>query len=270
MYPIEKRIPNLLTFANLFSGFAAVLACLSGDLVLAGWMVFIAAFADLLDGMAARLLKAQSAIGAQLDSLADVVSFGLAPGLIAYMLLVKTHAGFMDWVYFYDIPVMGFLAFLITAAAAYRLARFNVKSGEGIGEGIAGQARNDGSHHHNFNGLPTPAAAMFFASLPLMLEYQVFVIKFNIYTISEFILNPYFLVTCVLLISWLMVSNIPLMSFKINDLRGPQGKVILVFILLSALLFIFLLWASVPLILLWYIILSYITKNTRNEIHSTD
>src|SRR6185437_9450810 len=287
MYPIEKRLPNLLTFANLFSGFTAVLACLSGDLVLAGWMIFIAAIADLLDGMAAKLLHAQSALGGQLDSLTDMVSFGLAPGLIAYMLLVKTHAGFMDWVYFYDIPVMGFLAFLVTAAAAYRLARFNVNAnisednrfiiGSEIGDGIAGQAstssatRNDGSTNplpltpYHFKGLPTPAVAMFFASLPLMLEYQVFVIKFDIYSISAFILNPYFLVISILLFSWLIVSRISLMSFKINTLKSPQGKVILVFSILSALLFVFLLWASVPLILLMDIILSYITKNARNE-----
>jgi len=149
MYPIEKRIPNLLTFANLFCGFAAVMACLSGDLVLAGWMIFIAAIADLLDGMAAKLLKAESALGAQLDSLADMVSFGLAPGLIAYILLIKTHAAFLDWVYFYDIPVFGFIAFTITAAGAYRLARYNLHT----------------SSDHNFKGLPIPARAKFFLGI---------------------------------------------------------------------------------------------------------
>jgi len=278
MYPIEKRIPNLLTFSNLFCGFIAVLACLSGDLVLAGWMIFIAAIADLLDGMAAKLLKAESALGAQLDSLADMVSFGLAPGLIAYMLLIKTHAGFMDLVYFYDIPVVGFVAFALTAAGAYRLARYNIqatindrsKASSEIGQGIAGQARNDGTNHHNFKGLPIPAGAMFFASLPLMLQYEVFVIKFNIYSLTQIILNPYFLIISILLVSWLMISNMSMMSFKLSNFKGPVAKMMIVFIALAVLLFLFLLWASVPLIIILYIIFSYLTKNVRNEIQSTD
>ena len=276
MYPIEKRIPNLLTFANLFCGFIAVLACLSGDLVLAGWMVFVAAIADLLDGMAAKLLKAESALGAQLDSLADMVSFGLAPGLIAYMLLIKTHAAFLDWVYFYDIPLFGLLAFVITAAGAYRLARYNIQTNPSrndrfivnseIGHGIAGQARNDGS----FKGLPIPAGAMFFASLPLMLQYEVFVIKLNIYSLTQIILNPYFIIISILLISWLMISNISMLSFKISNFKGGIAKMMVIFVSLSALLFAFLLWASVPLIIILYIIFSYLTKNVRNEIQSTD
>jgi len=228
MYPIEKRIPNLLTFTNLFCGFVAVLACLSGDLVLAGWMIFIAAIADLLDGMAAKLLKAESALGAQLDSLADMVSFGLAPGLIAYMLLIKTHAAFLDWVYFYDIPLLAFIAFAIPAAGAYRLARYNLKN----------------SSDHNFKGLPIPAGAMFFASLPLMLQYEVFVIKFNIYSLTQIILNPYIIIISILLVSWLMVSRISLISFKISNFRGPIAKMMVIFIALSALLFAFLLWAD--------------------------
>lgn len=254
MYPIEKRIPNLLTFINLFCGFLAIVACLSGDLVMAGWLIFIAAFADLLDGLAARLLKAYSSLGAELDSLADMVSFGLAPALIAYMLLLKTHASWLDWIYIYEVPLLGLFPFAIVAAAAYRLARFNLDEGS----------------KSNFTGLPSPAAAMFFASLPLMLQYEVFVIRFDIYSISLFVLNPWLLTGAILLVSWLMISKIQLFSLKISGFNTPGARLVVLFLLLSLILFIFLLWASIPLILLLYIIVSVFSKSNQNEIQSAD
>ena len=232
----------------------AIVSCLAGDLVLAGWMIFFDAIADLFDGLAARLLKAQSALGAQLDSLADMVSFGLAPALIAYMLLIKTHAGFIDWIYLYDVPLFALIAFLLLAAAAYRLAKFNLKH----------------SSDHDFIGLPSPANAMFFASLPLMLQYQVFVIKFDIYSMSQLVLNPYFMIGSVLLFSWLMISPIRMFSFKMTGFRNRKARLIIPFVSISVLLFAFLLWASIPVIILLYIIFSFLTKKTNNEIQSTD
>src|ERR1017187_2023700 len=233
MYPIEKRIPNLLTFANLLCGFVAIVACLSGDLVMAGWLIFIGAFSDLLDGLAARLFKAHSAIGAELDSMADMVSFGLAPALIAYMLLLKTHAPWLDWAYIYEVPVFGLIPFAIVASVADRLARFNLETGSG----------------GTFTGLPSPAGAMFFASLPLMLQYEVFVIRFDIYSISLFVLNPWILSGSILLVSWLMISKLSLFSLKISGFNTPEGRKVLLFLVLAFILFIFLLWASIPVIL---------------------
>ncbi len=254
MYPIEKRIPNLLTFTNLFCGFVAIASSLAGDLVLAGWMILFAATADLFDGLAARLLNAQSAIGAQLDSLSDMVSFGVAPALLAYMLLIKTHAGFIDSIYLYEVPLFALIAFLLLAASAYRLAKFNVKNGSDA----------------DFHGLPTPANAIFFASLPLMLQYQVFVVKFDIYSISDLVLSPYFIIGSILLLSWLMISNIPMFSLKLSNFKGGKAKIIISFISLSVLLFVFLIWAAIPLIILLYVIFSLFTKNTRHEIQSAD
>jgi CDP-diacylglycerol--serine O-phosphatidyltransferase len=257
MTPIEKKIPNLLTFGNLCCGFLAVLACLGGDLVMAGWLVFIAAVFDLFDGMAAKLLKAGSALGAQLDSLSDIVSFGLVPGLIAYMLLVKTHSPWLEWGYIYDVPVFAFVPFLIPAAGAYRLARYNTTAVENT----------------NFSGLPIPAAAMYFASIPLMLVYNdVFVMGSDIYKLSGFVLSsmPLFLLVSVLLISWLMVSNISLFSLKLTSFKEPGGKMIILFLVISVVLFAFLLWLAVPVIILLYIVFSYFIKSPNNEIQSAD
>jgi CDP-diacylglycerol---serine O-phosphatidyltransferase len=250
MVPIEKRIPDFLTLCNLFCGFIAIIACLSGDLVLAGWLVFLGALFDLLDGMAAKLFKATSPIGAELDSLADMVTFGIVPGIIAYMLLVKTHASWLDAGYIYEIPVYALLPVLLVATASYRLARYNA----------------DTSSKENFSGLPTPANAMFFASLPLMLQYDVFVVKFDIYYMSQLVLNPWFLVGIILLFSWLMVSGIPLFSIKISSLTGPNRKWIFLFLVIDAILFGFLLWAAIPLIILLYIVFSFFIKSIPDEV----
>jgi CDP-diacylglycerol---serine O-phosphatidyltransferase len=253
MVQIEKRIPDVLTLGNLFCGFIAVLACISGDLVLAGLLIFFAALFDLLDGMAAKLLNATSKLGAELDSLADMVSFGLVPGIIAYMLLVKTHAGWLDAGYFFEIPVFALLPALLVCTASYRLARFNIADASS-----------------NFRGLPTPAMAMFFASLPLMLQYDVFVVKFDIYYMSQLVLNPYFLAGIILLFSWLMVSRLPLFSLKLSGFKGPNRNKIIIFLIISVVLFGYLLWAAVPLIISFYIIFSYFFKTTPDEIQSAD
>jgi len=260
MQPIEKKIPNLLTLGNLFCGFVAVLACLGGDLVMAGWLVFLAALFDVLDGLAAKLLKATSAIGAELDSLADLVSFGVVPSLIAYMLLIKSHATWLDIAYISDIQVFALLPFLLTAAGAYRLARYNTNQG----------IRDQESVGDNFQGLPIPASAMFFASLPLMLQYDVFVVRFDIFYVSQLVLNPYFLSGCILMFSWLMVSHLPLFSLKVSSFKGPNRNLIILFLVLSLLLFAFLLWAAIPIILILYIVFSYFTKKSFNEIQSAD
>jgi CDP-diacylglycerol---serine O-phosphatidyltransferase len=254
MEPIEKRIPDFLTLCNLFCGFIAVLACLNGNLVMAGWLIFIGAIFDLFDGMAAKLLKASSPIGAQLDSLADMVTFGVVPALISYMLLVKAHSSWLEGGYIYEIPVYALLPILLVATASYRLARFN----------------SDTSSKENFRGLPTPASAMFFASLPLMLQYDVFVVKFDILYVHQFIFNSWFLAGVIMLFSWLMVSNLPLFSLKISSLTGPNNKLIILFLVICVLLFAFLLWMAVPIIIILYIVFSYFIKSTPNEIQSAD
>ncbi|MGZ5281738.1 MAG: CDP-alcohol phosphatidyltransferase family protein [Bacteroidia bacterium] len=250
---MERHIPNLLTLGNLFCGFLGILFCMEGDsnLALGGMMVFAGAIFDVFDGMSARLLKVSSPIGGELDSLADVVTFGLLPSVIVYKLLVLSQ---VDWIYLLyadDVPVFALIAFLITACAALRLAKFNV----------------DTTQYKTFKGMPSPANGMFFASLPLIMQNDSFLVDFDIYFLEQIVLNPYILIGFTLLMSWLMVSNLPLFSFKFSSKKWADNKFIYIFLILSAILFATLLWASIPVILFLYVILSYFNKpKTQHEI----
>jgi CDP-diacylglycerol--serine O-phosphatidyltransferase len=253
---MEKKIPNLLTLGNLFSGFAGIWAVANGDLVVAGYMVFLGALFDFFDGLAARLLKVSSPVGKELDSLCDVVTFGVLPAMIAQTLLIKSHADWLGYFFIADIPGFSFIAFLLVAAAAWRLARFNVEPG---------------SYKH-FQGMPSPAAAIFFASLPLIMQDNVFVNRFSftVFTPDVLILNPYLLSAFILMLSWLMISHLPLFSLKISDLSWKRNKMMLIFVIVSALLFAFFLWAAIPVILFLYVILSYFNRPVPYEIQSRD
>lgn len=251
---IEKRLPNILTFANLFSGFFGLLACFNGDLVLGGAMVFAGAFFDVCDGFAARMVKHTSLIGKELDSLADVVTFGLLPAMIVHMLILRSHENWLyDWYIGYS-PFISLVPFLLVMAAAYRLAKFNV----------------DASQSKIFKGLPTPANGLFFASFPLIMEYDVFVFQNDVFYLSQVVLNSYLLIGFVFLFSWLMVSSIPLFSFKFKNFSWADNKVVFSFLIISVLLFIVLLWSAVPLIIFIYIILSFFYKTKSDEIQSAD
>lgn len=250
----EKHIPNLLTLCNLLCGFLGIVACFNGDLPLGGLFVFIGAFFDLLDGMAAKLLKAHSSIGKDLDSLADIATFGMLPAVIIYLLLLKSHAGWMGVFYIADAPVLSLLPFLLVAAAALRLAKFN----------------NDSSQSTVFRGLPTPANGMFFASFPLILQYNNFVFRFDIIHLSDIFLNPFVLSVLVLLFSWLMLSDVRLLSFKLKGSGFAENRMVYLLGILSVILFAILLWMAVPAIILIYIILSYIAKRKADEIHSSN
>ena len=134
-------IPNLLTLSNLFCGAMAVVAALEGNLVLAFWLVMLSALCDFLDGFAARLLNQYSALGVQLDSLADMVSFGLVPSTVVFSICRTLDLGA-------EFAALGYLPFIIVLFSALRLARFNI----------------DESQHEEFLGLPTPACALFFVA----------------------------------------------------------------------------------------------------------
>jgi CDP-diacylglycerol--serine O-phosphatidyltransferase len=254
MFLIEKKIPNLLTFGNLFCGFFGILACFHDDLITAGIMIFIGAVFDLFDGMAARLFKVNAPIGKQLDTLADVVTFGLLPSFIVYGLLLSTH---VNWVYDFtllDVPVITLLPFLITAGAAWRLAKFNI----------------DDTQTKTFRGLPSPANGMFFASFPLMRQYDVFLLRTGNNYLGQLVLNPYVLLACTFLLAWLMISDIRLFSFKLKSLKWADSKHAWILIILSVVLFAILLWGAIPLIIFLYIILSFIFKPDTNEVQSAD
>jgi CDP-diacylglycerol---serine O-phosphatidyltransferase len=249
-----KQIPNLFTLLNLFFGCLAIVFILqTGETLLnyngQEWKVYlpekiwwgavcigIAAVVDFLDGFVARLFGASSEMGKQLDSLADVVSFGVAPGMILYQLLRISYAYEPDGI---DVP-MGYLlpAFILPMAAAWRLARFNIDPGQAYG----------------FKGMPTPAVGLLVASLPLILLY-------NDYNVQSIILQKWTLYALVILLSWLMVSSLPLLGlkFKSYGFKENMPKWILLGVALVAGLLLH--WLAVPVVFLAYILLSLAFKN---------
>jgi CDP-diacylglycerol--serine O-phosphatidyltransferase len=245
-----KQIPNLFTLLNLFFGCCAIVFIMqngisvfySGEnpqlvdmperVVTGAAFIGLAGLVDFLDGFVARLFKATSGMGKQLDSLADVVSFGVAPGMILYQFLRLSYAGQENGL---DISLVWLLpAFIFPCAAAWRLAKFNIDEGQ----------------EYTFKGIPTPAAGLVVASLPLIYWYS------DNETILNLLRNKWVLYLFILCLSYLMVSNLPLMGLKFRDytLKSNLPKIILLF---TAILLILLLkWLSVPVILLAYIVIS--------------
>ena len=241
---IKNFIPNLLTLINLIFGMVGIVLAFDGKLHLAGIMVFVAAVFDFFDGFAARLLNAQSDLGKELDSLADMVAFGVLPGVIVYQFV----NGFLG-IYFtsflerpLNLHVISLLAFLLTAASAYRLAKFNI----------------DTRQSTNFIGLPTPAMAMFFASIPLLAEWQY---SYNLYVkLDEKMLKNFasmyhfdsfdmgvvalfqskiVWVFLIFLFSYLMVSPLPIISMKFKSLKWKDNMWRFIFLITAALTVLF-------------------------------
>lgn len=252
---MKKHISNIFTLLNLFFGCIAIVFALQNgidiiyskegeqfiklreNICLASLFIAIAAVVDFLDGFVARALNICSEMGKQLDSLADLVSFGVAPGILLYQFLrmgfIKDSDG-IEASILYLIP-----AFIFTCAGAYRLARFNLDTSQAFG----------------FKGVPIPAAGLVVASLPLIYWYGSSDFIYNL------ILNKWFLYVIIILLSCLMVSKLPIMAMKFKDygLKNNMPKVILVVIaILSAFL---LKWLAVPIIFIAYIILSLMLKN---------
>lgn len=250
-----KQIPNLFTLLNLLFGCLAIIVILQNGIViqyneegsqfvsipekiwLASAFIAAAALVDFLDGFVARLFNATSEMGKQLDSLADVVSFGVAPSLIIYQFLRLSYAREEDGI---EVSLVWLLpALAVALAAAYRLAKFNIES----------------SGEYYFKGMPTPAVGILVASLP--------VIYWNTddATIITLLLNKWFLYALVIILCWLMLSNLKLMALKFRDytLAGNLPKVLLVG--LSVLLLILFKWIAIPFIFILYILLSLIFKN---------
>jgi CDP-diacylglycerol--serine O-phosphatidyltransferase len=232
-----KQIPNFITSLNLVSGFIAIIFAANGDIVTASWLILAAMIFDFLDGFSARLLKAYSAIGKELDSLADLVSFGVAPGLIIYHLLNDSFSLFAPMI----VNSNGLKAtlILITPAimpvcAALRLAVFNL----------------DSTQATTFKGLPTPANALAVISV-VIAGHNSQSLLFNSFTGS-----PFLLVLFTIILSLLMVSRIPLLSLKVSNLKlkGNEGRYFLVgLVLISFAIFGIM---AVPLIIPLYIIAS--------------
>lgn len=245
---IKKYIPNSITLLNLLCGSIAVIFAVNNHFVTASLFVFLGIFFDFFDGLLARKFNVQSELGLQLDSLADMVTSGLVPGIMLYKLLALASdspalsstvewsetmqwSGFkMTW-----LPIIGLF---VTLASAYRLAKFNL----------------DEDQQTYFKGLPTPANTLLIMSLPLILEFQ------NNDTINQIILNQWFLIALTFLSCYLLNSNIKLFALKFKDYSFKNNAMRYVFIILSVVLLIVLHFAAIPLIILVYILLSLLSK----------
>ena len=252
---MTKQIPNLFTLLNLFFGCLAIIATLQNGIViqystdgaqlvdipekiwLASLFIGIASVVDFLDGFVARLFNATSEMGKQLDSLADVVSFGVAPSMIIYQFLRMSFAKEESGV---DVSIIWLLpALFIAAAAAYRLARFNL----------------DNSQQYGFKGVPVPAVGLLIASLPM--------IYWNTEnsTVVNLLLNKWVLYTLIFIVCWLMVSKLPLIALKFKNLSVKNNLPKIILLIFSIIAILILHWLAVPVIFIAYIILSLIFKN---------
>lgn len=228
---MKAFVPNFITLLNLLSGGIAVIFAVKGDLSTAALFVFFGIFFDFFDGFLARKLNVSSEMGLQLDSLADLVTSGLVPALVLVNLIELSILPSQDANYF--LPYLGLLVLL---CSAYRLAKFNIST----------------EQPHFFIGLPTPANALLIMSLPLILDYQ------NSDSYNALILNPFFLVVVTLLSSFLLNAPVRLIAlkFKTWNFSENASKYILFIFSLAAL--IFFKFAGIPLIIIFYIILSLV------------
>lgn len=242
---ITKQIPNIITSLNILCGCVAILFATSGDLITAAIFVFLGIVFDFFDGLAARLLNAQSEVGLQLDSLADVITSGVAPGVVMFQMLNLSYFHQMQTlteIFSLDGWNVGFknylplIGLLIVIASAYRLAKFNVDTRQTSG----------------FIGLPTPANTLLILSLPLILQFQ-----YSEWT-ETIILNPWFLIGTTLLSCILLNAEIPLfaLKFKTWDFKGNAIRYI--FLMLCVVLLVLLKFLAIPLIMLLYILLSLV------------
>jgi CDP-diacylglycerol--serine O-phosphatidyltransferase len=245
-----RNLANIFTLGNLFLGFLGIINVIEGQLETACYLLFGAAVFDLLDGFIARLTKTNSEIGKELDSLSDMVSFGVLPAMIMISLMLKTHREWVYMVTFVNIPVIGLLHFMLAAGSAIRLARFNTW----------------GSKSEHFSGLPTPAMAIFVASLPLVLKNDLYMQGYQSFYMGDIILNPFVLLGISVLLTWLMVSKITIMSFKFKNFSWSKNYLryfLVIAFIIFTLLFSFL---SIPLIIIIYILVSIIFKNKFHEV----
>ena len=250
-----KHIPNLFTLLNLFFGCIALICILQNGITivysadgtqfadiperiwLAPLFIGLAALVDFLDGFLARLLKQSSPLGRELDSLADVVSFGVAPGMILYQFLRMSFIRQEDGA---DVSMVWLLPSLILpCAAAYRLAVFNL----------------DTTQSTSFKGVPVPAVGLTVASLPLIYWTN------NSPWVINMLLNKWVLYLIIILLSLAMVSRLPMLSGKISGRQDPQMVPRIILFLLSLIAVIFLHWLAVPLIFIFYIVISLAFKN---------
>jgi len=241
---IKKHIPNLITLGNLFCGTIATIYAVQGDFGRVAFFVILGIVFDFFDGFAARLLNVSGELGKQLDSLADMVTSGVVPGIIIFKLIQRNifntpHSIFED-----SIIGLSLFGLFLSLGACYRLAKFNI----------------DTRQSESFIGLPTPAMSLFVISLPLILEYSDIEFAHNL------IKNNYFLIAITILLTYLMNAELPLFSLKFKEYSVKNNLMKYLFLLASLLMIIFLQYISIPLIIVLYVILSVISNYGKKAI----
>jgi CDP-diacylglycerol--serine O-phosphatidyltransferase len=235
--PIKKHIPNAITSLNLLSGCIGILLAFHNEVAWAAVMIGFASLFDFLDGLAARILHVKSEIGKELDSLADVVSFGVLPGALVYVMLSILTTN-------YFVPLFGFI---IPVFSALRLAKFNL----------------DIRQTESFLGLPVPANAIFWAGVTL-LDYTITNRSANIMMKRAFE-QPFVIIIFTVMLSLLLVSELPMFSLKFKNLNWVGNEIRFGFlgsaVVLTALLGI----GALPVVILLYVLISIIAKLRSNS-----
>lgn len=228
---MRRHIPNMITCCNLLSGCVAAVFAFEGVYTIAFACIIMGAVFDFFDGLTARALKVSSPIGKELDSLADVITFGLAPATMAYSWLCECASAHLDMLVASAMP---FAAFLLVAFSALRLAKFNV----------------DERQTSSFIGLPTPANALFWGGLVIG-SHDVVVAQSYGWVL---------VLVLILLFSWLLVAEIPMFSLKFKNLSWKSNRIAYTFLLVSLVLLVVLGWSGLSAVIGWYIILSLLTQ----------
>jgi len=233
---VIRHIPNFLTSLNLLSGCLALVFVFKGDIPVFSLFVGACLILDFLDGFAARALKAYSPMGKELDSLADMIAFGMVPGAILYHLFLISPplnlANGSTW-----LQIISYFPFIVTVFSGLRLAKFNT----------------DTRQTTSFLGLPTPAVTIFVTGIALILQYDRF-------HLTPFLLNSYVIGGISMILSFLLVSEIPLFAMKFRSFNWSQNKPQYMLLMISILLLATLQVAGIPLLVLFYIILSLLKK----------
>ncbi len=234
-----------MTLGNLLCGCLGIVFVFEGNLLFASYLIFIAGILDFLDGFVARLLKQHSEIGKQLDSLADMVTFGVLPSFIIAKLMQKSLnkdsllATFVpsDIIsHIAPLPLLAYISFILALFSCLRLAKFNI----------------DTRQSESFIGVPTPANAFVVAAFPLIINFNpeyAFIIQ-----------NQYFLIGYTLIMSYLLISEIPLFALKFKSFSWNDNKIKYIFLILSVILLVVLQFVAIPLIIFLYIVMSIVNN----------
>ena len=245
---IKNNIPNFLTLMNLLCGCIAISMEFQGRYFIVVVLIFIAALFDFADGLAARLLNAKSNIGKDLDSLSDLVSFGVLPGFILYRMI--SNSANLPEIYIQNINIIPFTAFLIPLMSALRLAKFN----------------NDSRQSNYFLGLATPANTLFIASLSMILLNTPNQIDNSFYSLFLTLLTDYkALVITTIALSAMLIIPLPLISLKFQNSSKRDNVARIIFLGISLILIILFKWTSAPFLLTAYILVSLIFKPNKIE-----